>query len=156
MLRHLKSILLISLVPTAVFGFDYRSESFDLNDFPDLTVLVWDKASDGCWTSIRSSKAYLGDKIDAAGVDVVEESENRILIDVSSSRTRATFLPYRGWRDGSCFGSVRIALYKKEPPLESNNPMNIFISSDANFTGYPNVNELVFEMIDNFVEDMRK
>lgn len=147
--------LLICMIPAYAYGFDFRSDKFELDDISEISIRVWDNASEGCWTSIRSSKAYLGDKFDAVGIDVVEEAADRVLIDVNSSRTQSTYLLGR-WREGSCFGSVRIALYKKEPPLDSNQPLNIFVSRDATFTGHPNANEVVFQMLDSFMQDVRK
>lgn len=144
------------IVPSGAYGFDYRSEGFSIDDVSQIEVRIWDDASEGCWTSIRSSKAYLGDKLDLTGVSVVEESAYRAMIQVKSSRTPARFLGrFGGWREGICFGSVAIYLYKKELPLDKNNPMNIYISTDTTFTGYPNANELVFEMIDKFISDIK-
>ena len=154
MQKFLYSILICGF-PVCAHGFDFRSDSYKLDDTSEISIRVWDNASEGCWTSIRSSKAYLGDKFDAVGIDVVEDSTDRVLIDVNSSRTKSTYL-FGRWREGSCFGSVRIALYRKEAPLDSNQPLNILVSRDATFTGHPNANELVFEMIDAFMQDVRK
>lgn len=139
---------------STAWSLDYTSKDFDISKIPEIEVRVADNAKNGCWTSIGSARSNMRDKLELLGVAISEATPYRALIEVNSSRTNDRIV-FRRRVPGGCFGSARIIIYKKDAPISDNTPINILLMMDQSFTGYANANNLVFQMIDKIIEDVK-
>ena len=112
------------------------------DELGSVYVTVLDKATGGCWTNISEAETYLADKLKYLDYEVVEYSNNYSVIYILSGR-----------HDGLCYGNVRVELgvfyYKMEARL-------VLVDSIRIFTGQPNANLLVFDTIDDLIDELSR
>tara|TARA_R100000935_G_scaffold1193_1_gene3835 strand:- start:3492 stop:3983 length:492 start_codon:yes stop_codon:yes gene_type:complete len=118
----------------------------DLNpaNFGEISVVMADDASDGCWTNLGEVETYAADKLRSLGYTITNKPRSgSFSVMVNSERLDS----------GKCYGNVKIQIYR---PTIDNGLFGYLEVADRGgiFTGYDNANSLVLDYVKKIADEM--
>ncbi|KAB7610119.1 hypothetical protein F9L33_14575 [Amylibacter sp. SFDW26] len=145
-MRILKT-LLVTIMLTAISKSALSAQIYD-DDLspeiiPNLKVVIWDGADNGCWTNLGEAKNYAADKLTELGYSIDDEALNFFTIVVHSTRVN----------NGGCYGKVDIELasYTLHEDLAG---LFVHAIEGGIFTGHKNANLMVLDYIKKLTDAM--
>lgn len=148
LLKHI--VYAASLLMFATQASAFVIKGFIPANVSQITVIIDDNATDGCWTNIGEVKRYAEDKLELAGFKVLREKYERAVDDrhyifnvvVNSKRGAVT-----------CFGDMQFSIFKF---IQNNNMLGMFLVGfySQNFTGAENANQASLRLMGNFMKEV--
>lgn len=118
----------------------------DLNptNFGEISVVITDDASDGCWTNLGEVETYAGDKLRSLGYTISNKpTSGTFSVMVNSERREG----------GKCYGNVHIQIYR--PTFDKGLLGYLEVARQGGiFVGYDNANSLVLGHVKKLADEM--
>lgn len=133
----------ITLALTSTPAAAWVAENVTPENFGPIEVLIFDLASDGCWTNLGEVRTYAEDKLTEIGFEVVESSAGKFIVRVHSERAGTDL----------CYGSINTSIGLAIP----HNRMygGLQVGEDGMiFANYRNANTITLNWVKKHIEQM--